>query len=83
MTENTNDSIGFLNDITSQHSSITFADCNKIPFDIVCNGFSMKETIIDVLKCYEEITLKGNDIFDEIAEHIKEDFSKYLRIRQA
>lgn len=53
-----------------------------IPMDIICNGFSIKETIKEVLNRYEDMALCDWMIIDEIAEEIKEAFAVKLRMKQ-
>lgn len=60
----------------------TLTVSSTIPFDIVCNGFSLKETIIDVLKKYEDVTLNENQVINEIAEEIKLELAHKLRIKE-
>lgn len=64
--------------------TIGFWDSSKSPMDIICNGFSIKKTIIEVLNTHtfgEEIYATDSKI-EEIAEEIKEAFSVKLRLKQ-
>jgi hypothetical protein len=64
--------------------TISFWDSSKIPMDIICNGFSIKETIIEVLNKYNNGY--GMDFTDEklreMAEDMKEAFAVKLRLKQ-
>jgi hypothetical protein len=50
--------------------------------DYTINGFSIKETIKEVLDRYEDMALSDWMIIDEIAEEIKEAFAVKLRMKQ-
>jgi hypothetical protein len=58
---------------------VTFADESKRPFDIICNDFSIKETIIEVLNQSENLPLQN---IEDLAEEIKEAFAIKLRLKQ-
>lgn len=56
-----------------------------IPMDIICNGFSIKETIKEVLQesCLYAPTPEDRDFeINEIADAIKEAFAIKLRMKQ-
>lgn len=57
-------------------NTITFTEF-KAPMDIVCNGFSIKETIYGVLIQYINPTMS-----EELAEEIKDAFSVRMRLKQ-
>ena len=62
----------------------TFFDSSKLPMDIICNGFSMKSVIVNVLDKYNtgyRMDLTEQEL-DDIAEHIKESFAIHLRLKQ-
>lgn len=62
----------------------TFFDSSKLPMDIICNGFSMKAVIVNVLDKYNtgyRMDLTEQEL-DDIAEHIKEAFAIHLRLKQ-
>ena len=64
---------------------VSFCDASKIPTDIICNGFSIKETIIEVLKesCLYALTQEDRNYeIEEIAEAIKEAFAIKLKLKQ-
>ena len=58
---------------------------NDFKCDIVCNGFSMKAVILDVLKhprwpiFYKDVT---NQDLDDLAEDLKEAFAIKLRLKE-
>lgn len=60
---------------------LTFAAIN-IPCNIVINGFSMKEVILDVLRGYEEKGLLNDIHIGALAEHIQNEFKIKLRLIQ-
>lgn len=63
---------------------VSFCDFSKIPTDIICNGFSLKNTIIEVLNFHtvcNEIHATDSKI-EEIAEDIKETLAVKLRLKQ-
>ncbi len=62
--------------------TIGFWDSSKIPMDIICNGFSIKETILDVLKKYDKERYLDDCDINELAEDIKEAFAIKLRLKQ-
>ncbi len=74
-----------MNDFTKDYpATISNFDSLKIPMDIICNGFSIKETIIEVLQKYNngyQIDLSDNYL-DEIAEDMKEAFAVKLKLKQ-
>ncbi len=57
---------------------ITFTQDANIPMDIIVNGFSIKETILEVLRKCESAYCTD----EEIAEEIKEAFAIKLRLKQ-
>jgi hypothetical protein len=62
--------------------TIGFWDSSKVPMDIICNGFSIKQTIIDVLNPYEGINYLDEERIEKISEEIKEAFAVKLRLKQ-
>lgn len=60
---------------------VSFCDASKIPTDIICNGFSMKEVIVEILNRHHDgyVTQK---YVEEIAEDIKEAFAVKLGFKQ-
>jgi len=54
--------------------------------DIICNGFSIKEAIFDVLNKYSGCTLstyeKDDAYIGKLCEEIKEVFAVKLRLKQ-
>lgn len=55
-------------------------DPSTIPYDIICNGFSLKETILEVLNRYETEGLL--EYAEVIAEEIKEALAVKMRLKQ-
>jgi hypothetical protein len=64
---------------TNNTPSVTFIDFSKIPFDIVCNGFSIKDIVTGVLRDNLGV---HDDAIEKIAEEIKEAFAVKLRLKQ-
>ena len=62
--------------------SVGYWDSSKMPMDIVCNGFSIKQVIVDVLNPYEGINYLDEERIEKIAEEIKEAFAVKLRLKQ-
>lgn len=64
--------------------TISYWDSSKIPMDIVCNGFKMKDLIIEVLNKHN--TGYNMDLCDDkinkIAEEITDAFAIKLRLKQ-
>lgn len=60
-----------------QSQKFTLLDASKLPMDIVCNGFKMKDVIIDVLNRYNT----GCN-HEEIADEISDAFAIKLRLKQ-
>ncbi len=54
----------------------------NIPMDIICNGFSMKETIKEVFMKYKDDFPMNDAFIDMMAEEIKEAFAVKLRVKQ-
>lgn len=63
----------------SQGTVVNFTDSSQIPFDIICNNFSMKDTIIEVLTNSKNLELCN---IPDLAEEIKEAFAVKLRLKQ-
>ncbi len=61
--------------------TIGFWDSSKVPMDIICNGFSIKETIKEEMLKYDYFDY-NHDIVDELSEKIKEAFAVKLRLKQ-
>lgn len=65
-----------MNKLTTNPTYI-FVDPSKIPMNIVCNGFVMKDVILDVLtryqahNCLEDIDSLANDIQQELANKLR------------
>lgn len=62
-----------------------FWDSTKNPTDIIVNGFSIKDTIKEVLKqscLYAQTQMDRDFEIEEISEAIKEEFSIKLRLKQ-
>lgn len=66
-----------MNKLSHPDIGIQFSDPSKIPYDIICNGFSMKEVIQNILDKY--LPLKASQ---EISEEIKEALAIKLRLKQ-
>ena len=62
--------------------TIGFWDSSKITMDVICNGFSIKQVIVDVLNPYEGINYLDEERIEKIAEEIKEVFAVKLRLKQ-
>ncbi len=72
----------YKDDFISQTLTITHG--SKIPVDIICNGFSMKETITSVLHKYNKehnLHLLNIQIY-EIAVDIKNEFALNMKLKQ-
>lgn len=67
--------------VISSIPTMCFSDAINIPMDIVCNGFSIKKTIIDVLNNYPPEQYIG-DCIEDLAEDIKEAFAIKMRLKQ-
>jgi hypothetical protein len=65
--------------MTNLGTSVTFSDQINRPFDIICNDFSIKDTIIEVLTNSKNLALCN---IDGLAEEIKEAFAIKLRLKQ-
>ena len=52
------------------------------PTDIICNGFSLKKTILEILREHEKQRYLDDADIDEIAEEIIEAFAVKLRMKQ-
>lgn len=63
-------------------TTMQFIDPWSLPYDIVCNGFSLKETILDVL--YTSSAAFGVNPPEALvlAEEIKEALAFKLRLKQ-
>lgn len=63
---------------------VTFTQDANIPMDIIVNGFSIKETILEVLNKYNigHSMDFSYDELGEIAEEIKKAFAIKLRLKQ-
>jgi hypothetical protein len=57
---------------------VVLLDSSKIPMDIICNGFSIKETIMEVLKSYDSCNQDNEDMAQDITNKL----SNKLRIKQ-
>lgn len=68
------------NDCISQ--GYTLVNPSKFPINIVCNGFVMKDVILDVLKKYEKERLLDDCDIEELATEIQEAFAVKLGIKQ-
>ena len=55
-----------------------FFDSSKLPMDIVCNGFSMKDVIFNVLESWEP----GLPTNQPMAEEITDALALHLRLKQ-
>ena len=60
---------------------VSYCDGSNFPTDIICNGFSMKDVIVEILNRHHNgyVTQK---YVEEIAEDIKEAFAIKLRLKQ-
>ncbi len=65
-----------------QSLQVSFWDSSKIPMDIVCNGFSMKKVILEILEDYQYNRNLESDYIDQLAEDIKDAFAVKLGIKQ-
>lgn len=71
--------------ISNNEYGYELVDASKLPIDIVVNGFSIKETILEVLREYEikdEIRFLACWTSEQLAEDIKEAFAVKLNLRQ-
>lgn len=68
--------------IESKGTKVVFSDYSKIPMNIVCNGFSMKDVILEVLMKKEKKMVWDNDELIGIAEAITDAFTVKLRLKQ-
>ncbi|MCF1193174.1 hypothetical protein LRR18_16415 [Mangrovimonas sp. AS39] len=71
--------------IVAPVQSITFSDVSKLPMDIICNGFSMRESIRHVLQesCLYAPTPEDKTYeIEEITEALMEEFRVKLRLKQ-
>lgn len=65
--------------------TLTLLDVNKLPMDIICNGFSMSDSIRHVLSescLYAPTAEHKKDEIEEITEAMLEEFRVKLRIKQ-
>jgi len=69
-----------MNDVTKE----TVAATIHVPLltNIICNGFNMKDTILDVLQKYQELRCLNESNKEEIATDIVEAFIIKMRIKQ-
>ena len=62
-------------------TTVQFVDPWTLPYDIICNGFSLKDTIKEVMLSYDFFDY-NLDIVEGIAEDIKEALAVKLRLKQ-
>jgi len=61
--------------------TVVFCDSSKIHTDIICNDFSMKDVIVEILNRHHNGYVTQQYV-EEIAEDIKEAFAIKLRLKQ-
>jgi hypothetical protein len=69
-----------MNDLYTGGLTVTLP--SNLKMDYTINGFSVKDTIKEVLDLYEYYVQDRSGLIDEIAEAIKEAFVVKLRIKQ-
>lgn len=62
--------------------SVGYGIANKLPMDIICNNFSLKNVIIETLQKYRGQGVLDDGEIEMMAEDIKEAFAVKLGIRQ-
>ena len=67
---------------TNKSELISVQIAPNLPMDIICNGFSIKETIMSVLKKYDRMGCLDYCPLDDLAEDLKEAFAIKLRLKQ-